>query len=281
MKKVNQTEPIHKIQPQKFFYIKMWHWYQIFLLATIMFALLFSFFNNSTQVPFVLTATFMGNILLAIILFTIERFVLFFGNKKTLQKIIEWANNKYGIVLDENQARPLATRSELNIFAKNIFLSKSTIISEEINKRKMFTKISLIEIKGELSLFNVEEKYELPTKKIQEELEFFTTLWKEVSKNGGFFTYAKIDEDKPEPYPIVLTEVKNGIETNLFWSDPLRAQLYNTNDENKSSIFIPLEAFVQVFMPEIGLKNRKIGLNWGDEERTFNVEDIRELIIED
>lgn len=196
------------------------------------------------------------------------------GNKETIQFFQKWADEKYGLTLEEHQARTLIEPMGYRNLKKRYISEPLEIWTEDDVKRKHVQTLRLIKPpENDFVIMHMEASTELMSRVEQEEVVFFQEMWNEVKINGGLF--GLYDETKE----FEVLKVQQGLDqVALLWSDPLHAQLYNTGNSNHKIVHIEFMSFLQQFLPQQAQKGVLLGLNWGEEQRVYSTERIAELI---
>ena len=76
-----------------------------------------------------------------------------------------------------------------------------------------------------------------------------------------------------------MSKHQDGKKIFLFWSDPLRVQLYESNNTEFEIVAIHPQKWAEDVLPVLAAQDASIGLNWGDEEKTYTPNHISHLIL--
>jgi hypothetical protein len=192
------------------------------------------------------------------------------GYKQFRKSLEVWAKERYDIELDKKQILIL---SEPMSYSKK----QTQYVSETIEKwvtdatgRKFLRHIALVETDEHPILFCLEEGSELESIEHKNEIEFFQNVWKEINTNEAIFALAQ--------GTAFLGQEVNGQIAYLFWSDPLRVQLFSSENIDFELVAIMPQTWVEEILPVLTEQNALIGLNWGDEERSYPSPHIQKLI---
>lgn len=227
--------------------------------------------NNATNIILVIIAilSFFG-IISALFITVISQRIKRHGYKAFRKSIKVWALERYNIELDDKQI--IALSEPMNYNKKQAYYVSETIKQwvTDTTGRKFLRHIALVETDENHILFCVEEGSELESVEHKKEVEFFQNVWKEISTNEAIFALAQESA--------FLGQEINGQIAYLFWSDPLRVQLFSSENTNFEIVAIPPQVWAEEILPILTEQNALIGLNWGDEERSYPSLLIQSLI---
>lgn len=270
--KIEQT--LEELLPKKLLHVKLslisfYSWAGFVILALWVF-LLFRDTINEAVLYFSIAAYLIYTLAMT---FSIKR-IRTKGNNETINFFQKWADEKYGLTLEESQARILIEPAGYRNLKKRYISEPLEIWTEDDLKRKHVQTLRLVKPpENDFVIMHMETATELTSRVEQEELAFFQNMWTEVSINGGLFG---LYDDTKE---FEVLKVQQGLDqVALLWSDPLHAQLYNTGNSNHKIVHIELTAFLQQFLPQQAQRGVLLGLNWGEEQRVYSTEKIAELI---
>ena len=201
--------------------------------------------------------------------------------KRFAPQVKEWVSTRYGIELSNEDALTLASRTPSDKEIDKTFYYHSLPLTRwQTNSQgtKYAETIFLLGVDGEMILFENNSQQELETVWLQDYKVFFGTLWSEVREQGGLFTFREETSERASSTPKVF--IHDGTENYVFWSDELRVQLYRSAFIPASEIgYIPLADFAEYVLPMMIERGIMVGLNWGEETRSFEPQDIERLIL--
>lgn len=197
------------------------------------------------------------------------------GNEETIKFFQKWASDRYDISLDEEQARTLIEPTGYRNLKKRYVSEALEVWTEDELNRKHLQTLRLFKTPEDgFIIMHMESSTELMTRIEQEEIIFFQTLWNEVRNNGGLYGLYDQSQDELE----LVNVQKDADKVALLWSDPLRAELYNSGNVNHKIIHIEFPVFLQQVLPQQARKGMLLGLNWGEEQRVYPTEKITQLM---
>lgn len=240
----------------------------VFLLIKVVFAMVAKSEVATLDFSLLLAAGF-----LSVIAYILYSFQQSRGQSKLKPAVLKWAKEKYDIDLTEKQAKALSQRSKTPITDIEGYVSESVVIWEKDNLGKAVPRtLRLFLAAGNWILYCTELESEYPLKGEKEEVAFFKTMWTEVRNHEGLFTLRN-----PQNNSFIGKEIgDNGAA--LFWSDPLRAELYTDYEGDFEIVFIPVEVFAEDVLLQLESDRRSIGLNWGEEQKSYDASYIRNLM---
>lgn len=207
---------------------------------------------------------------------TIAAYTIFARQKKQqniLQPaVLKWAKAKYNIDLTEKQAKTLSQNSRVPVTDVEGYVSEPVVLWEKDSLGKSLPRtLRLLLADKTWILYCSELEAEYPLKGEKEEIHFFKTLWGEVSNHQGIFTLRDTESQT------FISQKANNKDTVLFWSDPLRAELYATKPTYEV-VFVPVDAFVDDILLQLESDRNDIGLNWGEEQKSYDAGYIHSLM---
>jgi hypothetical protein len=186
--------------------------------------------------------------------------------------VLKWAKAKYNINLTEKQAKTLSQNSRVPVTDVEGYVSEPVVLWEKDTLGKSLPRtLRLLLADKTWILYCSELEAEYPLKGEKEEIHFFKTLWGEVSNHQGIFTLRDTETQT------FVSQRVNNKDTVLFWSDPLRAELYATKP-NYEVVFVPVNAFIDDILLQLESDRSEIGLNWGEEQKSYDAGYIHSLM---
>lgn len=249
--------------------------YKIFVFALPIYLILWFInlgsFSNSQNLMITIFGVLAGFALfVSLILYVIGMRVKTSGYEKFKSEIKVWAEQKYSMDLTPAD---LARLSEPKSYAKeqNVYISESleTWVQDPAG-RKSIRHISLVETDDYPILFCFEEGNEVESVQYRHEVDFFQSLWREVDRNGAIFSLMKNND--------FISKYKDGKKVCLFWSDPLRVQLYESSTEFEMVAIHP-QKWAEEVLPVLAAQEINVGLNWGEEEKVYTPNHISRLVL--
>lgn len=229
------------------------------------------------------------------IIFAIFLLLRFVGKpllaRREAPAIQTWAKEKYGIEFDNKEARKLADEG---IQDKKEANGSIGYIAGPVNRwgtnpngMKYQENIFLINLEGEMILFESNSQSELLTVESLEEIELFNTLYKEAREAEGLYVYCNPNVDMDEENPKVSNLLYNFSQPNhlrkkyLFWSDELRANLfYNSAGIEGDLALIPFGTFFEYVLPLMMAEDALVVMNAeGRNDKVFSATEIHEIMV--
>lgn len=191
-----------------------------------------------------------------------------YGYQRFKARLRHWANSRYGIILEDEQLTQMLTPRPHHDSNSNYWSKSFGYWFENDQGRRQRTRLSLMVVDDIPLLFEEDKSVERVTLEEKAKQEIINDFVQEASENEKIYLYT----ERAVSDPLAGSRV-------LIWSDELRATLFmNGRVGNQASpvFVIPIEVFMEEWVPTALAKNVRVGINWADNDYVFN---LRKLFI--